>query len=126
MNWLDSSDHAVVVFVTAPTSDVARAIARRLVDAQLAACVNIVAPVESVYWWQGQRCEEQEWLLVIKSREPLFERLAAEVKALHSYSVPEVIALPIVAGATDYLRWLRESTPSPLGVNPRGEPGKAV
>jgi periplasmic divalent cation tolerance protein len=113
VDWLESSDHAIVVLVTAPTDEAARAIARRLVDAQLAACVNIVAPVESVYWWQGRRCEEREWLLVIKSRAVLFERLAAEVKSLHSYSVPEVIALPIVTGASDYLRWLRESTSTP-------------
>lgn len=108
-----SPDASIVVLVTAPTVDAARAIARRLVDAQLAACVNIISPVESIYRWQGQRCEESEWLLIIKSRAPLFERLTAEVKALHSYTVPEVIALPIVAGSGDYLRWLLESTPLP-------------
>jgi len=106
-----SSEESIVVFVTAPPGDLARAIARRLVDAQLAACVNIVMSVESVYRWEGQRCEETEWLLVIKTRRPLFERVAAEVKALHNYTVPEIIALPILMGSAEYLRWIRESTP---------------
>jgi len=90
----------------------AHAIARRLVNAKLAACVNIVTSVESIYRWEGQCCEEPEWLLIIKTRRSLFERVAAEVKALHNYTVPEVIALPIVAGSPDYLRWVMESTPA--------------
>ncbi|MEW6325009.1 MAG: divalent-cation tolerance protein CutA [Nitrospirota bacterium] len=120
MNHAESLEASIVVFVTAPSAESARAIARRLVDAQLAACVNVIGSVESIYRWQGQRCEEPEWLLIIKSRAALFDRLTAEVKAVHSYSVPEVIALPIVAGSEEYLRWLRESTPSPLGANPSG------
>ena len=113
MTQPNASDQLIVVLVTAPTDDAARAIARRLVDAQLAACVNIVPSVESIYRWEGRRCENQERLLIIKSRAPLFDRLAAEVTSLHSYTVPEVIALPIVAGSADYLRWLLESTTVP-------------
>ncbi|HUJ79696.1 MAG TPA: divalent-cation tolerance protein CutA [Nitrospiria bacterium] len=104
------SDELIMVLVTTPHGEMARAIARRLVDARLAACVNMVSSVESVYRWQGQRCEEAEWLMVIKSRRSLFEQLAAEVKVLHSYTVPEIIALPIVAGAPDYLQWICDST----------------
>ena len=111
MSTDSSSEEAIVVFVTAPPGDPARAIARRLVDTQLAACVNIVMSVESVYRWQGQRCEEAEWLLMIKTRRPLFDRVAAEVKALHSYTIPEIIALPLAMGSADYLRWVRDSTP---------------
>lgn len=111
MSTVTPSDELIIVLVTSPPGETARAIARRLVDSQLAACVNMVSSVESIYRWQGQRCEEAEWLLVIKTRQSLFERLAAEVKALHSYTVPEIIALPITAGAPDYLQWICESTP---------------
>jgi len=111
MSTVDPSDELIIVLITAPPGEMAREIARRLVDAQLAACVNMVTSVESVYRWQGQRCEEAEWLLVIKTRRSLFDRLAAEVKALHNYTVPEIIALPIVTGAPDYLQWVRESIP---------------
>ncbi|MBI3621378.1 MAG: divalent-cation tolerance protein CutA [Nitrospirae bacterium] len=111
MSTADGSNETIVVLVTAPPGELARAIARRLVDARLAACVNIVTSVESIYRWEGQRCEEAEWLLVIKTRRPLFDRVASEVKALHNYAIPEIIALPIVSGSKDYLRWVVESTP---------------
>lgn len=111
MATMKASEETIVVLVTAPPGELARTIARRLVDAQLAACVNIVTSVESIYRWEGQRCEEAEWLLVIKTRRLLFKRVAAEVKALHNYAIPEVIAIPIVAGSEDYLRWVVESTP---------------
>jgi periplasmic divalent cation tolerance protein len=111
MSTTNSPEETIVVLVTAPPGELARTIARRLVDARLAACVNIVTSVESIYRWEGQRCEEAEWLLVIKTRRPLFDRVAAEVKSLHNYTIPEVVALPIVAGSEDYLRWVVESTP---------------
>lgn len=111
MSVANPSEELMVVLITAPPGEMARTIARRLVDAQLAACVNIVTSVESVYRWQGQRCEEAEWLLVVKTRRPLFERLVAEVKALHTYTLPEIIALPMVSGASDYLQWVLDSTP---------------
>jgi periplasmic divalent cation tolerance protein len=110
MAAVSPQEEVIVVLITTPPGETARAIARRLVDAQLAACVNIVMSVESVYRWQGQRCEEAEWLLVVKTRRPLFERLAVEVKTLHSYTVPEIIALPVDTGAPDYLEWVLEST----------------
>jgi periplasmic divalent cation tolerance protein len=110
MAAVSPQDEVIVVLITAPPGETARAIARRLVDAQLAACVNIVMSVESVYRWQGRRCEEAEWLLFVKTRRPLFERLAVEVKTLHQYTIPEIIALPVDAGAPDYLKWVLEST----------------
>lgn len=111
MSMPNPSGESIVVLVTTPPGEIARTIARRLVDTQLAACVNMVMSVESIYRWEGQRCEEAEWLLVIKTRQPLFERVVAEVKAHHNYTVPEIIALPIIAGSEEFLRWISESTP---------------
>lgn len=99
-----------VLLSTAPSEDEARSLARSLVEAGLAACVNLVPGVRSIYRWEGELCEEGEVLLVIKSvssqREALIERLSQ----LHSYECPEAIALPIVAGAQPYLDWLQQNT----------------
>ena len=88
----------------------ARRIAAALVKERLAACVNVVPGVTSVYRWKGKVEASRETLLVIKSRAALSKRLEARVRALHSYSVPEIVTLPIVSGSPDYLRWVREST----------------
>jgi periplasmic divalent cation tolerance protein len=88
----------------------AAAIAKALVAEKLAACVNIVPNVSSVYAWKGKIEEGREVLLVIKSRASLSKRLAARIRALHSYSVPEVVTVKIASGNPDYLRWIREST----------------
>jgi len=88
----------------------ARRIAVALVKERLAACINVVPGVTSVYRWNGKVEEARESLLVIKSRGALSKRLVARIRALHSYSVPEIVTLPIVSGSPDYLRWLREST----------------
>jgi periplasmic divalent cation tolerance protein len=100
----------VVVLVTAGSADEAGRIAAALVDERLAACVNIVPEIRSVFFWDGKRSDEREALLVCKSRLPLMPKLIERVKALHSYTVPEVIALPVVAGSTDYLNWVNEAT----------------
>ena len=100
---------AVVILVTAGSEAEAETIAKALVEERLAACVNILSPIRSIYRWQGQVADDREWLLVIKTQAERFAVVEAKVKALHSYQVPEVIALPIVAGAEGYLRWLRES-----------------
>ena len=100
---------SIVIFVTAGSEAEAEKIARALVEEQLAACVNILSPIRSIYRWQGQVADDREWLLLIKTRAERFAAVESRVKALHSYQVPEVIALPIVAGAEGYLRWLRES-----------------
>lgn len=99
-----------IVFVTAKDADEAERIARGLLERKLAACCNIVKDIRSLYWWQGKVEDSTEVLLVIKTRQELFKRLAAEVKALHSYSVPEVVLLPITEGNEDYLRWIDDST----------------
>ncbi len=100
----------IVVFITAPGEEEASKIARSIVEIRLAACVNIVKNVRSIYRWQGNIQDDSEVLMVVKTRKELFSDLTAKVKELHSYSVPEIIALPIVDGSKDYLQWLAEST----------------
>lgn len=99
----------IVVFVTAKDKQEAQKIARRLVEDKLIACANIVDGVKSVFWWQGKTDEADETLLIMKSEKRFFKKIAAAVKALHSYDLPEVIALPIVEGSADYLKWMKES-----------------
>ena len=101
---------AIVVLVTAASKQEADRIGRALVKAELAACVNVLPGIRSIFRWAGKVSEEREVLLIVKSRSDLFGRLAAEVKRLHSYQVPEVIAFPIAYGAADYLAWIRKST----------------
>jgi periplasmic divalent cation tolerance protein len=100
----------MVTFVTCRDRVQARRIARALVAERLAACVNVVPGVRSIYAWKGKLEEAREVLLLIKSRRALAKRLAARIRALHSYEIPEVVSVPVTSGSTDYLRWLREST----------------
>ncbi len=99
-----------VTFVTCRDAREARRIARALVSERLAACVNVVPGVTSIYRWEGRVETGREVLLLVKSRAALSRRLAARVRGLHSYRVPETVTVPIVAGNPDYLRWVREST----------------
>lgn len=100
----------VVVFITVSSLDEAKKISANLIDNKLAACVNIVPSVQSFFHWQGKVCDEQEILLVVKTRLNLFESLELKVKELHSYDVPEIIALPIIAGSKEYLKWVGDET----------------
>lgn len=99
----------IVVFITASSEDEAAVIARALVEARLAGCVNIIRGIRSIYSWQGKIEDEAEVLMVAKTRKNLFEGLAEKVKELHSYSVPEIIALPLAEGSEAYLKWLKEA-----------------
>lgn len=94
-----------VVLVTASSQPEATAIATALVKSQLAACVNMF-PIHSVYTWQGELHQEQEWQLLIKTDLQQFSALEAKIRQLHSYEVPEIVALPLVAGSQPYLQWL--------------------
>jgi len=100
----------MVIFITAPTVEEGQKIAHCLVSEHLVACVNIVSPVQSIFYWQEKVCDEKEALLICKTRSLFFEKITNRVKELHSYSVPEVIALPVIEGSADYLRWVREVT----------------
>ncbi len=103
----------LVILVTCRTRREARKIANSLVDRRLAACVNILtAHVESIYQWKGRTESAKEFLLVIKTSRRQFAALRREIERLHSYEVPEIIALPISAGSPKYLRWLGESVRS--------------
>jgi len=101
---------AYVVFVTFPDRERAAAVARTLVEERLAACVNLLGDVRSIYRWQDAVHDDAEVLCAIKTTSERFEALRARVVALHPYDVPEVIALPIVEGHAPYLDWLRESS----------------
>jgi periplasmic divalent cation tolerance protein len=96
----------IVVFCTADSPEIAERVARGLVDQRLAACVNILPGLRSIYRWQGNTEDAQEILLVIKTSRGLFDSVRQTIEKLHSYEVPEVIALPIVNGSTAYLDWL--------------------
>jgi periplasmic divalent cation tolerance protein len=98
-----------IVLNTAGSQDEARKIAHALVDRHVAACVNIVAPVESIYRWEGKVETEQEWLLVIKTTAEAFARVRDTIRELHSYELPECIMLPIEDGSAAYLKWIEES-----------------
>lgn len=100
----------IVVFITASDEDAAVKIARSLVEAKLAGCVNIIKNIRSVYRWEETVEDEPEVLMIVKTRNALFHELMKKVKELHSYTVPEIIALPIVEGSEDYLQWLRDVT----------------
>jgi len=100
----------IVVLVTCGSEEEALKIANSLVEERLAACVNIVSPVRSIYRWEGKICDEREWMLFIKTQKQRFEDLEKKVRALHSYSVPEIIALPIIEGASSYLNWVKGMT----------------
>lgn len=101
---------AMVVLVTAGDADEGARIGRALVEERLAACVNVVGPIRSIYRWQGAVEDAQEWLLVVKARAADLPALEARVRTLHSYDVPEVLALPVYGGAAAYLAWLDEAT----------------
>jgi periplasmic divalent cation tolerance protein len=100
----------VVVLVTAGDAGEAARIGRTLVEERLAACANVVGPIHSVYRWQGAVEEAAEHLLLVKARAADLPALEVRVRALHSYQVPEVVALRVTAGSAPYLAWLAEST----------------
>jgi len=99
----------LVVLVTVPSREDGERIAEAVVGAALAACVNLVGPIRSIYRWQGAVSRDDEHLLLIKTTRQRYAALEARIKALHSYDVPEVIALPIEMGSAAYLEWLKKS-----------------
>lgn len=106
----DSSTGAVIVLITAPSREVGRKIGSHLVQNQLAACANIIGPIESIYAWKGEIQHDEEVLLIVKTRaEMVTAQVIPTVKSLHPYEVPEIIAVPIQAGFQPYLDWIKEN-----------------
>lgn len=113
MDSIQNSPHIqsnyVVILVTAAARPEAEAIAQVLVQAKLAACVGLV-PISSIYSWQDEIHQKDEWQLVIKTKLDRFAEIETKIRAMHSYEVPEIIALPIVTGSQPYLSWIAEQT----------------
>lgn len=99
----------VIVIMTVPNREEAVKIVRTLLEEKLIACANLMDPVSSFFWWQGKIEEEKEVLVIMKSHENLFKKLSKRVTELHSYDVPEILALPIVDGSQAYLDWMKET-----------------
>jgi len=100
----------IIVLITASNKEEVSTIGLALVQEHLAACVNIIPKIRSLFIWEGKTQDEQETLLIVKSRLPLLDQLISRVRSLHSYKLPEILALPIVGGSADYLNWLSETT----------------
>ena len=104
-----SAEDAIVVFMTAASGEEATRLADLLVGAHLAACVQILPEMESVYRWEGKIERQSETLLIAKTTTAKFAELEREVRALHSYETPEIVAVPMIAGSSPYLAWLFDS-----------------
>jgi periplasmic divalent cation tolerance protein len=100
----------IIVFITAKDQAEGQLISDKLLQERLAACVNIIEGVKSCFWWEGKIDSSSEVLLVVKTQKKLFARLQKCVKTHHSYTVPEIIAFPIVEGNPEYLKWIKDST----------------
>ena len=99
----------IVVLITAPSEEEAVKIATALVDEKLAACVNIVPALRSIYRWEGKICDDREVLMLAKTKQSVFDRLKDRVRSLHPYTTPEIIAIPVTAGFDGYLAWVDDS-----------------
>ncbi|MEJ5365039.1 MAG: divalent-cation tolerance protein CutA [Desulfosoma sp.] len=105
----------LITFITVGNQDQAFRIAKAVVEENLAACVNIIPAVRSLYRWKGEICDDPECLLLVKTTRDVFPLLEARVKALHSYEVPEIIAVPVECGFQPYLDWVKENTHTQAG-----------
>ena len=99
----------IIIFITTSNKKEAQKIAQALIEQKLAACVNIIETIQSLFWWKAKVDHAREALLIVKSVKIKLTKIIRLVKSLHSYQVPEIIALPILAGNKDYLRWIDES-----------------
>ena len=100
----------IVIYCTVPNKKEGREIAKKLLEKKLVACVNIIDKIESIFSWDGELCEEHEALMIIKTKKELFDKVNAMIQGLHSYNVPEVIALPMVEADEQYLKWIEHET----------------
>jgi len=104
------TDDYIMVLTTCNSSETSSLIAEALISNKIAACVNIIKGVESVYQWQGKIEHDKEILLIIKTRESLFSQVEQSIQELHSYELPEIIAVPIMTGEKNYLNWIQSAT----------------
>jgi periplasmic divalent cation tolerance protein len=111
----------IVVFITVDSQENAQKIANKLLTERKAACVNVIPAIESHYWWQGQIESAKELLLIVKTRAALIDELIKLVKEIHPYSVPEIIALPIIGGNQDYLQWIEKETTISSKIKSKGK-----
>lgn len=102
----------IVIYCTVPNKKEGREIAKELIKRKLAACVNIIDKLDSIFSWDGEMMEEREAMMIIKTRKDLFERISHVIQKMHSYNVPEVIGLPIVGADETYLKWIAHETQS--------------
>ena len=100
----------IVIFCSTSSKNEAGKIANDIVQKRLAACVNIIEGLTSIYEWEGKICSENEFLMIIKSKKILFDEIKREILSMHSYKVPEIISLPVADGLDSYLNWIRENT----------------
>ncbi|OIP35729.1 MAG: cytochrome C biogenesis protein CcdA [Deltaproteobacteria bacterium CG2_30_43_15] len=100
----------ITILITASSEEEAGRIGKTLVEEKLVSCANIIPKIRSIFSWKGEICDEDEVLMILKSKESLFRQIEDRVKTLHSYEVPEIIALPIHSGSEDYLRWIEAVT----------------
>jgi periplasmic divalent cation tolerance protein len=100
----------IVIYITTGSVNEAEKIGRTLVEEKLVACSNIISPIRSIYSWQGKICDDKEALMVLKTKRKLFKQIVKRVEKLHSYDVPEIIAIPIIEGSGKYLSWINEET----------------
>ncbi len=98
----------IQISTTTETKEQSEIIAQHLVEAKLAACVQIVGPITSIYRWKGKVENAQEWLCLIKTRDDLYNKVETAIKSLHPYETPEIIAVPIVKGSKEYLNWIND------------------
>lgn len=110
LSFEDTMPKTIVIFITASSRDEAKKIGQLLVEENLVACCNILQSVESIFRWQGRLLHEEEVLMICKTREDLFNTVENRVRQLHSYEVPEIIALPISQGSKNYLDWVAQET----------------
>ena len=103
-------DKFIIIFVTTATAEEAEKISRILVEEKLAACGTIMAGLRSIYFWEGKIEDAKESMMVIKTKTSRFKKIEKRVRSLHSYSVPEIVAVPVVQGSKTYLKWVKENS----------------
>ncbi len=106
-------DDRILIMITAGSEEEAVRIARALLEERYVACANLLGQIRSLYHWKGEICDDREVLLLCKSRRHLFTQISEKVKSLHSYEVPEIVALPLVDGFPPYMQWIEEETLDP-------------